>query len=79
MSIAFEELAITSNDGDLYKTPKTIFLHFKSKMFATIDEIRERKRHPDIDAMYEYVMKFEAYNAGKNLIDTIVAELESTR
>ena len=51
MSIAFEKLAITSNDEDHYKTPKTIFSHFKSKMFAIIDEIRERKRHPDIDAI----------------------------
>ena len=57
------------------KTPTTIFSHFKSKILAAIDEIRQKKRRPDIDAIYEHIMKSEASNAGKNLIETIIAEL----
>ena len=75
ISIAFEKLAITSNDGDHCKTPTTIFSHFKSKMLAAIDEIRQKKRRPDSDAIYEQIMKSEASNADKNLIETIIAEL----
>ena len=71
ISIAFEKLAITSNGGDHCKTPTTIFSHFKSKILATIDEIRR----PDSDAIYEHIMKSEASNADKNLIETIIAEL----
>ena len=52
MSIAFEKLAITSIGGDHCKTPTTTFSHFKSKIPAAIDEIREKKRRPDIDAIY---------------------------
>ena len=74
-SIAFEKLAITSNGGDLCKTPVTIFSHFKSKILAAIDEVRQKKRRPDIDAIYEHIMKYEASNAEKNLIETIIAEL----
>ena len=54
VSIAFKKLAITSNGGDHCKTPTTTFSHFKSKILAAIDEIREKKRSPDIDAIYEH-------------------------
>ena len=73
ISIAFEKLAITSNGGDHCKTPTTIFSHFKSKILAAIDEIREKKRRPDIDAIYEHIMKSEVSNADKHLIETIIA------
>ena len=71
ISITFEKLAITSNGGDHCKTPTTIFSHFKSKILAAIDEIRR----PDSDTIYEHIMKSEASNADKNLIETIIAEL----
>ena len=75
ISIAFEQLAIRSNGGDHCKTPTTIFLHFKSKILVAIDEIRQKKKRPDIDAIYEHIMKSEASNTGKNLIEAIIAEL----
>ena len=75
ISIAFEKLAITSNGGDHCQTPTTIFSHSKSKILAAIDEIRQKKRCPDIDAIYEHIMKSEASNADKNLIETIIVEL----
>ena len=63
------------NSGDHCKPPSTTFSHFKSKTLAKKDEIRENKRSPDIDALYEHIMKSEALNADKNLIETIIAEL----
>ena len=63
ISIAFEKLAITSNGGDHCKTPTTIFSHFKSKIPAAIDKIRQKKKRSDIDAIYERIMKSEASNA----------------
>ena len=53
----------------------TIFSHFKSKLFATIEEIREKKRRLDIDTIYEYIMKSKASQTDKNLIKTIITEL----
>ena len=75
ISIAFKKLAITSNGGNHCKIPTTIFSNFKSKILAAIDKIREKKRRPDIDTIYEYIMKSQASNANKNLIETIIAEL----
>ena len=72
ISIAFEKLAITSKDGDHCKTPTTIFSYFKSKILAAIDDIRQKKRRPDIDAIYEHIMKSEASNADKDPIQTIM-------
>ena len=75
ISTAFEKLAITSNSGDHCITPATIFLHSKSKILAALHEIKEKKRCPDINEIYEYVMKSKASNADKYLIEVIIAEL----
>ena len=67
-SIAFEKLAITSNGGYDCKTPTTIFSHFKSKIFAAIDEIREKNRR-------NLLTYNEVSNTDKNLVETVIAEL----
>ena len=53
----------------------TIFSYFKSKLLATIEERREKKRRLDIDTIYEYIMKSKASQTDKNLIKTIITEL----
>ena len=75
ISITFEKLAITATGGDHCKTLTTIFSHLKSKTLVAMNKIREKERRPDIDATYEHIMKSEASNAGKNLIETIITEL----
>ena len=52
ISIAFEKLAITSNCGDHCKTPTVIFSHFKLKILAAIDEIRQKK---DVLTLMQYM------------------------
>ena len=74
IEIIVENLFIFSDDGYGCNTP-TFFSHFKSKILAAIEEITEKKRRPAIDAIYEHIMKSEASNAGKNLIEMIIAEL----
>ena len=37
----------------------------------------EKERRPDIDAIYEQIMKSEASNADKNLIETIKVKLQN--
>ena len=74
IQIIVENLFIFSDDGYGCNTP-TFFSHFKSKILAAIEEITEKKRRPAIDAIYEHIMKSEASNAGKNLIEMIIAEL----
>ena len=74
-SIGFKKLAIRSKGEDHCKTRSTIFSHFESKTLAAIDEIREKKRGPDIDAIYEHIIKSGASHADKNLIEKIIGEL----
>ena len=64
-----------SNGGDLCKTPAAIFSHLRLKILAAIDEIRQKKKRPDIHAIYEHKIKSKALNADKNLIETIITEL----
>ena len=50
--------------------PLQLFFTFQIKSSCS----NRRNKSPDIDAIYEHVMKSEASNADKNLIETIVAE-----
>lgn len=49
------------------------FSDFKSSIHILIGKTIEKKRPPDIDAIYEHIMKPEVLNDGKNLIETIIA------
>ena len=66
ISIAFEKLSITCNARDHCITPATIFSLFKSKILAVIDKIREKKKHFDIDAIYEHITKSQVSNVDWN-------------
>ena len=61
---------------EIIANPLQLPFHISNqKLLQKKDEIRENKRSPDIDALYEHIMKSEALNADKNLIETIIAEL----
>ena len=74
IDIALKKLAITPKGGDHCKTPRTCYSHFKPKFFAAIDLIREKKRQPDINAIYEHIMKSKASNADQDLVKTNMGE-----
>ena len=51
---------------------------FKSKILNAFDQIKQKKKRPDINTIYEYVSKTEVYNADKQLIETILGILIET-
>ena len=55
--------------------PHSIFLLFKSKVLNADNKIHESKKHPDNDSILGYIIKTEASNVDKPLIDSITNEL----
>ena len=51
---------------------------FKPKILKAIDQIKQKKKRPDINAIYEYLNKTDASNTDKNLIETILGNLIET-
>ena len=45
---------------------------FKPKILNAIDQIKQKKKRPDLNAIYEYLSKTEASNTDEQLIETIV-------
>ena len=43
-----------------------------------IDQIKQKKKRPDLNTIYEYLSKIEASNTDKQLIETILASLVET-
>ena len=49
---------------------------FKPKILNAIEIIRDKKKkRPDIDTIHNYIMRTEASNADKTLIENVVKEL----
>ena len=49
---------------------------FKPKILNAIEIIRDKKKkRPDIDTIYDYIMRTEVSNADKTLMENIVKEL----
>ena len=64
ISTALEKLTITN---DLEKNGKTneISSFFQPKILRAIDRIKEKKKRPDIDSIYDYLPRTEASNIDK--------------
>ena len=71
ISTALKKLTITN---DLEKTTEISSL-FKSKILCVIDQIKEKKKRPDIDSIYDYLSRTEASNIDKISIELILNEL----
>ena len=71
ISTALEKLTITN---DLEKTTE-ISSFFKPKILCAIDRIKEKKKRPDIDSIYDYLSRTEASNIDKISIELILNEL----
>ena len=70
---AFKNLNISSKDKNEPITSDELFL-FKSKILQAIDCIREKRKHLDSNAIYEYPKKTEAPNIDKEKIGNIITE-----
>ena len=51
---------------------------FKPKILNAVDQIKQKKKRPDLNTIYEYLSKIEASNTDKQLIETILANLVET-
>ena len=51
---------------------------FKPKILNAVDQIKQKKKRPDLNTIYEYLSKIEASNTDKQLIETILASLVET-
>ena len=73
---AFKNLNISSKDKNKNEsiTSDELFL-FKPKILQAIEYIREKRKRPDTNAIYEHLKKTEASNIDKETIDNIISEL----
>ena len=64
ISTALEKLTIT-NDLERNGENTEISTLFKPKSLYAIDRIKEKKKRPDIDSIYDYLSRTEASNIDK--------------
>ena len=62
----FEKLPISPEEKQSDAT-RSMFLLFKPKILNVINKIRESKKHPDNDAILDYIIKTEASNGEQRL------------
>ena len=72
---AFKNLNITSHDknkNESITSDELIF--FETKVLQAIDYIREKRKRPDKNAIYEHLKNPEASNIDKETIGNIISE-----
>ena len=72
-----ENNQVTEADNDTVNTSVNESLQlFKAKILNAIEVIRDKKKkRPYIDTIFDYIMRTEASNADKTLIENLVKEL----
>ena len=75
IDVAFKKLNITSHDINESIPSSDEILLFKPKILQAIKFIREKKKRPDLNSIYEYFSKSGASNISKDTIYSIISEL----
>ena len=78
ISNAFNKLKIARDDRKIDDVNEETLSLFKPKILNAIAEIKQKKKRPDLNTIYEYLSKTEASNADKQLIKTILGNLIET-
>ena len=76
ISDAFNKLKITRDERKIDDVSEETLSLFKPKILNAIDQIKQKKKRPDLNTIYEYLSKTEASNTDKQLIETILANLK---
>ena len=73
---AFKNLNVSSRNKNKNEsiTSDKLFL-FKPKILQATEYIREKRKRPDTNAIYEYLKETEASNIDKETISNIISEL----
>ena len=75
INTAFEKLKITSKENEDIIIERSHYSHFTPLILSAINHIREKKKRPDTSSIYDYIMKTQASNADKVLIESVIAKL----
>ena len=73
MNSAFEKLIIASDESDRNCSNDLGIL--KPKILDAIDQIRQRKKRPDTDSIYDFIARSCATNINKELLEVVIEEL----
>ena len=71
MNSAFEKLRNASDESDRNNNLDIL----KPKNLDAIDQIHQRKKHPDTDSIYDFIARTCATNINKELIEVVIEEL----
>ena len=71
MNSAFEKLRIASDESDRNNDIDIL----KPKILDSIDQIRQKKKRPDTDSIYDFIARTCATNINKELIEVAIEEL----
>ena len=73
MNSAFQKLRITSDESDRNSSNELDIM--KPKISHAIDQIRQRKKRPDTDSIYDVIAHNCAININKELIEVVIEEI----
>ena len=76
ISNVFNKLKIAGDDRKIDDLNDVKLSLLKSKILNAIDQIKQKKKRPDLNTIYEYLSETEASNTDKQLIETILANLK---
>ena len=57
------------------ESPDSLLSTFKPIVLSAIDILHEKKKRPDMDSIYNHIIKTQASNADKLLIERVVTNL----
>ena len=75
IDVAFKKLNITWHDINESIPSSDEILPFKPKILQAIKFIREKKKRPDLNSIYEHFSKSGASNISKNTMYSIISKL----
>ena len=57
------------------ESPDSVLSTFKPIVLSAIDILRDKKKRPDVDSIYNHIIKTQASNADRFLIESVVTNL----
>ena len=75
INTAYKKLKIMSEENEDIIIEQGDYSHFTPLILSVTNDIREKKKYPDTSSIYDYIMKTQAPNADKALIDGVIVKL----
>ena len=75
INMAFGKLKITSEGNEDTIIEQGDYSHFTPLILLAKNDIRKKKKRPDTYSIYDYIMKTQASNADKVLIESVIVKL----